>query len=420
MKRRQFLESIAAVSAGMTLPVIPESLWGMAGDLPSLPTNANDEKFWAAVRAEFDLDPEFIQLNHGAVSPSPKSVQKTHLDLLTQVNQKPALANRRLLRSVNEEVKKMFGSLFGCNQHQVVFNRNATEGLNTVLLGKNLKRGDEIIIADMDYPAAKEAAYQRQKRDGVVVREVKLPLGNPSEEDYLQLYKDQINANTKLMLVTHVVHHTGQVLPAKKLIDLAHEHGIEVLLDAAHSFAHLNYKIDDLNPDYYAVSLHKWLYAPIGTGALVIRPDKIASVWPLLGNTNKDQVNSMQKFEHLGTFSYAQQMAIGVAMSYHEEIGAERKWNRFQTLKEHWVMQCEDIEDSFFTILPRQTNGIAHLNLSPDRASSAFNQLFEEKIHCMRYSYKQRFDGLRISPNIFTTKEELDEFVFKLKRMLER
>ncbi len=385
--RRTFFRQAAAASV-LTLPAFtPETRanpFPVADTALKSPTEwARDEDFWAWVKSEYTVSPNLLNLNNGGVCPQPKVVQDAHIRFYQYANEAPSYYMWRILDQGREALRSKLADLAGCSSEEIAINRNATEGLNTVIFGLNLKAGDEVVLTKQDYPNMLNAWKQREKRDGV--RLVYLNLELPSEDDdaIVAQYVKAFTPKTKVVHVTHLVNWVGQVLPVRKIADEAHKRGIEVIADGAHSFALFDFKIPDLGADYYATSLHKWLCAPFGSGMLYIRQPKIRNVWALLSNNEPDGPD-IRKFESLGTRSFASEMAIGTAVDFHNSIGTARKFARAHYLKNYWAERVRDLPgvNIHTSLKPEFAGAVALFSIDGMKPAEIDAQLYNQhKIH---------------------------------------
>jgi selenocysteine lyase/cysteine desulfurase len=427
MERRNFIRSLAGIAGSLSLA----PLWGSAASL-ELQSNlhrvlgmspgigARDEEFWAQIRAAYTVKGNaHINLNNGAVSPMPRAVEQALFAHTTACNAGPSYFMRLLERNQYEDARTQLAGLLHCSPEEVAVLRNTTEALENVIFGLNLEKGDEVVLADLDYPSMVAAFEQRALREGIVVTRVELPIGAPTTEQYVSLYKGAITTKTKVLLITHVIHHTGQVLPIKAITEMAHSKGVEVIVDGAHSLGQMNVDVKDLGCDYYGSSLHKWLCAPFGTGVLYVKSDKIPALWPLFGSTGT--VTDIRKFEHIGTRNVPSIAAIGTAIEFHNSIGTERKQARLIFLKNYWIAQMQDVPGINFTVSPELTSGICHFSVDGKDMTEMYRKLFNEhNIYTMLYKYENRLSGVRVSPHLFTSLDELDQFCTYSKEILSK
>ncbi|MFM7222191.1 MAG: aminotransferase class V-fold PLP-dependent enzyme [Bacteroidota bacterium] len=379
---------------------------------------ASDEDFWGWVRSSYTVSPNIINLNNGGVAPQPKVVQDAHIRYYQYCNEAPSYYMWQLLDQGREPLRERLASLCGCDKEEVAINRNATEGLNTVIFGLNLKAGDEVVLTKQDYPNMINAWKQREKRDGIKLVWLDLSLPMEQEDEIAARYIQAFTPRTKVVMVTHLINWCGQIMPVRKVADVAHARGIQVIADGAHTFAHLDFKIPDLGCDYFASSLHKWLSAPFGSGLLYIKKERIRDVWALLSNTEPDGTD-IRKFESLGTRSFASEMAIGTAIDFHEVIGAARKEARLRKLKDHWVNQVKDLRRVTFNqpMAPHLSCAIGSVAVEGKKPEEVAGELFTRyKIHSVAINW-ENIHGVRITPNVYTSLQELDKLAGAIRKM---
>ncbi|GAB3905741.1 aminotransferase class V-fold PLP-dependent enzyme [Larkinella knui] len=379
---------------------------------------AQDEDFWSWIKAEYTVSPNILNLNNGGVSPQPKLVQDAHIRFYQYCNEAPSYYMWRILDQGRESLRAKLADLSGCSPDELAINRNATEGLNTVIFGLTLKPGDEVILAKQDYPNMINAWKQREKRDGIKLVWLDLKLPSENEEELVRHYVSAFTSKTKVVHTTHVVNWSGQIMPVRKIADAAHKQGIEVICDGAHSFAHLEYKIPDLGCDYYATSLHKWLCAPFGSGMMYVRKDKIRNIWALLSSPEPDGAD-IRKFESLGTRSFAAEMAIGTAVDFHLSIGSARKFARLHYLKNYWAEKVKDISgvNLFTSLKPEFAGALAVVGITGMKGPELESELLGTyKIHTTPITLGP-IDGVRVTPHVYTTPKELDRLVVAITEL---
>ena len=379
---------------------------------------AQDEDFWAWVKTEFTVSPNVLNLNNGGVSPQPKSVQDAHIRFYQYANEAPSYYMWRVLDQGREALRSKLADLSGCLPDELAINRNATEGLNTVIFGLNLKAGDEVVLTKQDYPNIINAWKQREKRDGIKLVWLNLELPFENEDELVARYVKAFTPRTKVVHITHIINWIGQIMPVRKIADVAHAKGIEVVCDGAHSYAHLDYKIPDLGCDYYATSLHKWLCAPFGSGMLYIKKEKIKNVWALLSNTEPDGMD-IRKFESLGTRSFASEMAIGTAVDFHQAIGSARKQARLHFLKNYWAERVRELPGVHVhtSLKPEWAGAIALFSIDGMKTTEVDSQLFgAHKIHTVGIDW-ENIHGIRVTPHVYTSLKDLDRLVAAIATM---
>ena len=422
--RRSFINKIGLLSTSAVAASLFQSAWGhnlqaalkdAANVAPS--TLASDEDFWYYVQQSYTIAPDFINLNNGGVSPAPKTVAdavKRYYDLS---NEGPSYYMWRVIDQGREPLRKNLAQLAGCDAEEIALHRNASEALETVIFGIELKAGDEVVLAKQDYPNMIGAWRQREKREGIKLVWINLEL--PSEDDNYMVseYTNAFTSKTKVVQVTHMINWIGQKMPVKKIADAAKEKKIEVLVDGAHTFAQFEFKVPDLNCDYFGTSLHKWLGAPIGTGFLYVRKEKIKTIWPLFGAGEKEEDN-IRKFEHLGTRPFFIEEAIDKAIDFYDMIGSKRKEERLMYLKNYWMNKVKDIPKvQLHTSFKKQYGcAIGLVSVAGKTAGELDGFLWDNyKIHTVGINW-ENIHGVRVTPNVYTTTKNLDRLVEGIER----
>lgn len=378
----------------------------------SIADSASDEDFWSWIRESYTISPNLINLNNGGVSPQPKVVQDAHIRFYQYSNEAPSYYMWRILDAGREGLRSKLADLAGVSTEEIAINRNATEGLNTIIFGLNLKAGDEVVLSTFDYPNMTNAWKQREKREGIKLNWVNIPQPLEDDKAIVELYKNAITPKTKIVHITHLMHWTGNMVPVKAIADMAHSKGCEVIVDAAHSFAHIDYKIEDTCADYFATSLHKWLGAPFGSGLMYIKKEKIKNVWALLSAVEPDSGNII-KFESLGTRSFASEMAIGTAVDFHNIIGAKRKEERLRFLKNYWIEKTKNLPglNLYTSLKPQYSCALTCVGFEGWKAHELDAFLYEKhKIHVVSIIH-EKVNGVRITPNVYTSTKDLDVLV---------
>jgi selenocysteine lyase/cysteine desulfurase len=342
-------------------------------------------------------------------------VQDAHIRFYQFCNEAPSFYMWRTLDDGREALRGKLADLAGCSAEELAINRNATEGLNTVIFGLNLKAGDEVVLSKQDYPNMINAWKQREKREGIKL--VWLNLETPKEDDnyYIEQYVKAFTPRTKVVYITHIINWIGQILPVRKIADEARKLGIQTICDGAHSFGHLDYKIPDLGCDYFATSLHKWLCAPFGSGLMYIKKEKIGEVWALLSN-NEPNGTDIRKFETLGTRSFASEMAIGTAVDFHNAIGSARKQARLHYLQRYWTDKARAIAGVHIHTSPDVNYACAISLVSVDglKPEELDKKLYQKyKIHTVGITW-ENIKGVRVTPHVYTSLKDLDRLVTAL------
>lgn len=373
---------------------------------------AQDEDFWGVIQRSYTASGEIIILNNGGVSPPPIVVQQAVERYNQLSSQGPSYYMWRILDQGREPLRQKLAVVAGCDPEELAINRNATEALNSIILGLPLQKGDEVIGCKQDYPHMMGAYKQRAMRDGIVYKQLSFKFPIENDEEIVKAYADAITPKTKIIHVTHVVNWVGQIMPVRKIADMAHARGIEVICDGAHSFGLLDYKIPDLHCDYWGTSLHKFLSAPVGTGMMWVKKEKISKIWPLLSDDVPDSPN-IRKFENLGTRSFALEQGIGEAVNFHNSIGNKRKEERVRYLKNYWAEKVQHLPGvKLQTSLKAEYScGICGISIDGLTVPQLNDLLFTKyKIHTTGM-VTDNVNSVRITPHVYTTIADLDKLV---------
>lgn len=379
---------------------------------------AQNEEFWVLIRRAFHQNPHFINLENGYFSPQPVEVMEAQHRNIRLLNEDTSFYMRRRQWDDKSGVKQLLAEQAGCSPEELVITRNTTESLDTVIAGFDYKPGDEAIMCDQDYGSMLEAFAQQAQRYGLVNKIIDLPLHPTSDSDIVSRYEKAITPNTKVMLVTHLINISGQVLPVRKICDMAHKYGVRVIVDGAHAFAQLDFKIPDLAADFYGASLHKWLCCPIGAGLLYVKKERIAEVWPLFGDVSHPK-DDIRKFEHIGTHPVSTNLTIASALRFHQMIGPKRKEARLKYLKQYWTDQVKDVKGITLNTPwdMERSSAIANVAIDGYTPSELADRLYEDyRIFTVAINRKS-VKGVRVTPHLYTPTEHLDQFVQALKAL---
>jgi selenocysteine lyase/cysteine desulfurase len=373
---------------------------------------AQDEDFWSVIQRGYSVSTNIMILNNGGVSPSPIVVQEAVERYNKLANEGPSYFMWRILDQGREPLREKLALLAGALPDEIAVNRNATEALNTIIYGLDLKRGDEVIGIRQDYPHMRQAYLQRQAREGIVYKQLSFEFPIEDDAQIVKAYADAITPKTKLIHVTHVINWVGQIMPVRKICDMAHAKGIEVIVDGAHSFGLLDFKIPDLHCDYFGTSLHKFLSAPIGSGMMWIKKEKISKVWTLLCDDNP-QSGDIRKFENIGTRSFPIEQGIGEAVNFHLAIGSKRKEERIRHLKNYWASRVQQVPKvRLHTSLKPEFScaicGVTVDGMTPGELDSALFTKY--KIHTTSIVI-ENIKCVRITPHVYTTIADMDKLV---------
>ncbi|MEZ5042194.1 MAG: aminotransferase class V-fold PLP-dependent enzyme [Saprospiraceae bacterium] len=423
--RRNFLKKMGGLSTGLLALTGFDTQWIKAIEQHahklhqmSPEAAAQYEPFWSQIQEAFQQSPHFVNLENGYFSPQPLTVLQAQLENIKMINEIPSFYMRRRQEEEKQGVKQQLANFMGCSTEELVITRNTTESLDTVIAGLDFEAGDEAILCDQDYGSMQQAFQQRSKRHGLVLKWVDLPLHPKSDSEIVERYEKAITAKTKVMLVTQLINISGQVLPVRKICDMAHSHGVEVIVDGAHAIAHLDFKIPDLDCDYFGASLHKWLCCPLGAGVLFIKKEKIAKVWPLFGDVHFP-ADDIRKLEHIGTHPVSTNLTISNALRFHQLIGSSRKQARLHYLKDYWTAKVEDLPKVILNtpLTADRSCAIANIaieGMTPDELANYFydkHRIFTVAID------REAVKGVRVTPHLYTRLEDLDQFVKAIKEV---
>ncbi|MBS1798064.1 MAG: aminotransferase class V-fold PLP-dependent enzyme [Acidobacteria bacterium] len=372
---------------------------------------AADEDFWATVQQSFSVTRGIVNLNNGGVSPSPRMVTEAFVRYTWQQEDATAYTMWQLLEPQSETIRTGLAEIFGCDAEEIAITRNASESLETLLMGMDFKPGDEILTTTQDYPRMLTTLRQRELREGLKLNLIKVPVAPKDVADLATPFERAITPRTKLILMSHQINLTGQIMPVRRVCEMARARGIETIVDGAHSFAQFDFKRDDLQCDYFGTSLHKWLYAPKGTGLLYVKKDKIPKIWALMASEDKNR-SDIRKFEEIGTHSAAMRLAIGEAILFHNALGAKRKEARLRYLARYWMNKLQTVPKIGFNTSfdEAQSCAIANFRIEGiDPVQIGSYLMAKHKIFTTPIVHDE-FTGIRITPNVYTTLWELDRF----------
>jgi len=379
---------------------------------------AMDEDYWSTIQNAFTVTRGIINLNNGGVSPSPRIVTEALVRYIWQQEDATAYTMWQILEPQSETIRTGLAELFGCDREEIAITRNAYESLETLLLDLDLKSGDEVLTTTQDYGRMLTTIRQREQREGIKLNLIKIPIPPKNIDEITAAFQRAMTPRTRLIQIAHQVNITGQITPVKAVCEMARAHGVETIVDGAHSFAQFDFKQKDLDCDYFGTSLHKWLYAPKGTGLLYVKRDKIAKVWPLFAAEEK-QKSDIRKFEEIGTHSAAPKLAIGEALLFHNGIGGKRKEARLRYLSRYWMDQLKSIPKVRFNTSfdPAQMCAIANVQIEGLEQGKIGSYLFSQHHIFTTPIVHEEFQGLRITPNLYTTLLELDRFCEVMARI---
>lgn len=410
--------SLSSVTASAIAEDVADALFELNNSAPG--TSDNDEALWARIAQAYTVSPTILNLNNGGVSPQPKVVQDAVDRYYHLSNEGPTYYMWQILDKGREPVRRKLAELAGSSPEEIAINRNTTEALATVTWGLTLQKGDEVVMSRQDYPNMIHAWKQKELRDGILIKWLNFQLPIENDDEFVKAFVDNTTVKTRIWHITHMINWTGQILPVKKLCEEARKRNIISIVDGSHTFAHLDFTISDINPDYFGTSLHKWLCAPFGTGMLYVEKENIAGLWPLFPN-DKPQGSDIRKFEALGTRSFAVEQAIAQAIEFHLAIGSKRKQERLHFLKNYW---CEKLRKHpriklNVSLKPEYSCALGNFSIEGiEPAALASKLMSDHQIHTSPIVW-ENIKGVRITPHVYTTTKDLDRFVEAVLKIAE-
>ena len=412
MNKRTFLKNstilgLASIASLSAFGKMLESVADMPADVV-----AENEDFWGSIRKDYKLTPEYINLENGYYCFMPQEILEKYIGHIRDINVQASHYLRTVQFDNKNAAAMKVAEVAGCSPEELIITRNTTESLDMVIMGMDWQPRDEAIMAEQDYGSMLEMFKQTAKRHGMVNKIVSVPLDPKSDEEIVELYANAITPKTKLLMVCHMINITGQILPIRKICDMAHSKGVPVMVDGAHAFAHIYFSIPDLNCDYYGTSLHKWLSVPIGAGALYVRKDNISKIWPIFAETGKEQ-NDILRLNHTGTHPVATDLTISDAIDFYHKIGPARKEARLRYLQNYWVNKVRTMPHVILNTPtdPARSCGIANVGIKDIKPGDLAKTLLDKyKIYTVAID-GAGVHGCRITPNLYTTTDELDALV---------
>lgn len=418
MNKRDFLKKTAL--ATLASPLYTSMLSSCVEGVAEVPAEelASNADFWLKVRSDYKLKPDYINLESGYYNIIPTPTLNSMLEHAKMVNYEGSHYMRTVQWDNKKRMAQKLAEIVGVTAKNVIITRNTTESLNMVIKGFPWEAGDEAVYAAQDYGAMKIMFEQVAKRFGIVNKVVSVPNHPSSDEEIVHLYADAITPKTKLLMVCHMVNITGHILPIKKICRMAHEKGVQVMVDGAHCIGHFEFNMEDLECDYYGSSLHKWLAVPLGTGLLYVKDENIDTLWPIFAEFDREP-GDISRLNHTGTHPVYHDLSIESAIDYYNMLGGKRKETRLRYLQEYWSSKVRN-HPNIIVNTPKESHracGIANVGIKSMKPAELAKRLMDDyKIFTVAIDYAN-VQGCRITPNVFTTTEELDVFVKALKEM---
>ena len=418
MQKRQFIKDL--VLTGIAMPL---GFSGMAKafanhEAQSPLALAEDNAFWEQIRQQYILKPDYINLENGYYNFLPQPILNKYIEHIKEINYQGSYYMRTVQWENKQKSVIALSEIAGCSPDELIITRNTTESLDTIIGGIHWQAGDEAIMAEQDYGAMLDMFKLVSERHGVVNKMISVPNHPKDDAEIVDLYKNAITPKTKVILVSHMINITGQILPIKKISEMAHQYGVQVMVDGAHAFAHIQFSIADLGCDYYAASLHKWLSVPLGAGILFVKKEHIKNIWPLFGDNEKDQ-NKIKRINHTGTHPVHTDLTIPDSIAYYQMIGPAKKEARLRYLQQYWTSKVKDNSNIILNTpsTPDRSCAISNVGIKNMKPAILAERLMKEhKIFTVAIDYAN-VQGCRITPNLYTTTKELDVFVAALNSL---
>jgi len=418
LDKRDFIKKLSLAALGSPFYVGAINEWVNQLDRIPIGKLTTDEDFWLKVRRDYKLKPDYINLESGYYNIIPTPTLNKMIEHAQMVNYEGAYYMRTVQWDNKNRMAQKLAEVVGCSAKNLIITRNTTESLDMVIKGMHWKAGDEAVMALQDYGAMRDMFAQITERFGVIKKEVSVPNHPTSDEDIVNLYANAITSKTKLLMVCHMINITGHILPIKKICKMAHDKGVQVMVDGAHCVGHFEFRIEDLECDYYGSSLHKWLAVPLGTGLLYVNDKYIDTLWPIFAESEREE-NDISRLNHTGTHPVYHDLSIENAIDYYNMLGGARKEARLRYLQEYWTGKVRNLPNIVINT-PKESFracGIANVGIKGIKPSELAKSLLEKyKIFTVAIDYAN-VKGCRISPNVFTLTEELDIFVKALREM---
>lgn len=423
MKRRDFIKSATTLAA---LPLVSRAIASSTSKQVADQSVVQNEDFWQKVRDNYQLPKDVIQLENGNWGVMSKSVLRDYFNQTENVNRFSSLYTRREFYSDFKPILKRVANLLGCDSEEIAFARGASEVLNNLISGyRNLGSDDAVMYADVDYDTMQAAMRQR----GLKVVKIDLP-EEGSADDYVDYYRRALvmHPEVKLLLLTHLSHRHGLVLPIKKIVSMAKEFSVDCIVDAAHSWGQIDFNVKDLGADFVGFNLHKWIGAPLGCGVMYVKRGRLADISPAIGDSlDFNPANNIGKIYnriHTGTFNYAAWLSIPAALDFHETLGAKMKSARLRYLRDYWVSRARELPN--IQVVSDNAPDL-HAAISSFRVGNNCNVDANRKIATQLLQKNSIFSvhrtGLakgacvRITPAVFTLSSEMDTLLESLTRL---
>jgi selenocysteine lyase/cysteine desulfurase len=418
MDKRTFLKSVGLLGLGSIVET--GSLAKLIESVAQVPSEqlAGNEDFWKQVRAGYLLKPDYINLENGYYCFLPQKTLESLIKHVREINYQGSYYMRTVQADNKKAMAAKLATLAGCSADELILTRNTTESLDIVIGGTDWKPGDEAVMAEQDYPSMLNMFKLVAARYGVVNKMVSIPLHPESDEEIVNLYANAITDKTKLLMVCHMINLTGHILPVRKICDMAHARGVQVMVDGAHAFGHFKFTIPELNCDYYGSSLHKWLSVPLGSGILYVKKENVRKIWPLIASGDLTS-DSILRLNQIGTHPAYTDLTVTESIDFYNMLGGERKEARLRYLQHFWTDKVRSMPHIILNTPAdiQRSCGIANVGVKGIKPGELGDILLKKyKIYCAPID-GAGVQGCRITPNVYTSLEDLSVLVKALTEL---
>jgi len=377
----------------------------------------DDEKFWKRIaRKYYDTPKDYINLENGYYGMQPKPVLQAFQKNIEKANKQGARFARKEYPAIAATIKKELAAFLNVADEEIIITRNATEALNIAIQGYPFSPGDEVLLNQLDYFSMIETFQLLEKRGQLTIKAFDMPLLPTTEEEIVEVYKQQLTAKTKIILLTHVSNINGLIVPVAKIAAMARQRGIDIICDSAHALGHLPFSLPDLGANYVGLNLHKWIGNPVGAGVLYIKKEKIAGTKALFGDVAA-AADDIRKLAHFGTTPFAVVMTIPDSLAFHQKLGVDRIAARLHYLKSQWVQPliAQPGVEIVTPAAPQLSGAIASFRITGKTATQTSDILYTQH-NIMTVGRTLGPQGcVRVTPSIFNATEDCKKLVAAVK-----
>jgi selenocysteine lyase/cysteine desulfurase len=403
--RRHFVKALPAW--GLT----PATWTGFATALAAAPTSTSDqEKIWELVRQQFPFEPGLTYLNAANICPSSRLVLDRYLHYLRDFHANPSFQNRDKYKPMYEQVRSKLAAMLGAGADEIAITRNTSEGSNIIVEGLDLARGDEVVITDHNHPSNNDAWKVRARRLGLEIKSIPVQIPARSKDDLIAAFDRAIGPRTKVVAFTHVTSTTGIQYPAREITELAHRRNAWVHLDGAQSFGALKVNLREIGCDSYSGSAHKWIMGPLEAGVLFVRSDRIERIWPSIVTAGwSDTLKGARKLENMGQRDDPRVVAFEAAVDFYNLIGPERVESRMKQLNSQLKQKLAAIPNVRLktNIEPELSAGVVKFQFTSRPTKESYDRIWERHRIALAITPAGDAEGLRFSPHIYNSSEDI-------------